>query len=168
MTRWSQYHPSRDKLSSRAKDCLRQAQETVWLMQHHDAITSTSYRFVLMDYMKRLQQAFRIMTDVLTELVIDKAIAKEQSFKELDYTPERSEQGMVVGGGPYLHETALVRGSSARTIELERIVDPNMGQPGIDLVVLNSLSREVDTLVSFVCKYQRTGVILFFLVLYAT
>lgn len=190
MTQFSQWSQSlsnptdsRDNciLPSASKERLRQAEETVWLMQHHDAITSTSYRFVLMDYMKRLQQAYRIMTDILTEVVVDhrKGMVMDMHpkqllvhFDELQQVPSRlslssnntayayasvggtDEKGAIVGGGPYFHETALVRGSSARTLEIDKIVDPKRGQPDVRLVVLNSLSWEIDTLVrafSLVC-----------------
>lgn len=161
MTMWSQLRPG-DKLSARTKDGLRQAQETVWLMQHHDAITSTSHRFVLMDYMKRLQQAFRIMKQILTDLATEQPkIAREPSVSSFDYyrtLEAQREHGTIIGGGPHLHETALVRGSGARSIELERIADPHMEQAGVELTVLNSLNREVKTLVSFVCTRPDTAV----------
>ena len=188
MTQFSQWSQSlsnptnsRDNFlpPSVSKERLRQAEETVWLMQHHDAITSTSYRFVLMDYMKRLQQAYRLMTEILTEIVIgrpkgmiiDTDMHQKQLFDELQKFPSRlslsinnmayasvrepDEKGAIVGGGPYLHETALVRGSSARTVEIDKIVDPKIGQSDVRLVVVNSLSWKIDTLVSFVCKFTQ-------------
>ncbi len=121
-------------------EALKEGHNHVDLMQHHDAITSTSYRFVLADYQKYLMKAFQSMTGVFTKLVLEDA-----GLGGAD--------GLIVGGGPYLHESILVRDAdSSRSIHVDRIVDAQMGLPPVDLLVVNSLSWEVDTVVNFVCK----------------
>ena len=123
------------------------------MMQHHDAITSTSYRFVLMDYRKQLKQAFDGMSYVLADLLLPPKGANHEERCPTKDPLLLEEPPIVVGGGPYLHETVLVRGSqSARTIDVERILDPQMGEEGADLLVVNSLARYIDTMVSFLCK----------------
>jgi hypothetical protein len=123
---------------------LRFARETVYVMQHHDAITATSYRFVLHDYVRRMRRAFEAMPGSLS--------------RELQALPT---SGFIVGGGPYIHETVLVRGvEDARSIQLERVVAPQMGMDDVYLQVVNSLGWMVDTVVSFVCSRSDVAVVM--------
>ena len=62
--------------------------------------------------------------------------------------------GKIVGGGNYIHESMLVRGTqNAKNINIDKVLNPQMGDTdeGIHLVVLNSLGRNFNTLVHFVC-----------------
>lgn len=66
-----------------------------------------------------------------------------------------------MGGGPYLSETLLVRDtSSAKSIHLSKIFNPQMGLGGISMVVLNSLAQEVDSLVHVVCTRNDVAIVL--------
>lgn len=114
-------------------------------MQHHDATTGTSHRFVILDHVKQLKQSMDIMTDVLSKLLLH---------------DEEKEALQLVGCGPCLHETIPARGTEdAKSIHMDRVVDPQMGGDGVDLVVLNSLAWPVDALVSFVCGRSNAGVV---------
>ena len=65
--------------------------------------------------------------------------------------------GRIVGGGPSLHETVLIRNAqSACSISLDKVLNPRMGSKGIIVSVLNSLGRTVRTLIHFV--YARDDV----------
>jgi hypothetical protein len=62
--------------------------------------------------------------------------------------------------GPYFHETLLVCGvQSARSISLDKVVNPKMGLEGNSLVVLNSLGQDVKTLVHFVCTRPDVAIV---------
>jgi len=129
---------------------LEAARETVYLMQHHDAIPGTSYRFVILDYMKRMHRSMNVMTEIISSWLLDNGGGQ----------CEASESLKLVGGGPYLHETLVVRGTEdARSIHLDRVLDPLMGSDGIELAVFNSLAWPVDTLVSFVCSRSDVGIL---------
>jgi alpha-mannosidase II len=135
---------------------LRSSQEVVALMQHHDALPATSYKYVLADYMIQLQSSYNDMTDILLKL-----LQGPQSQDSLSLSSAWT-QGSIVGGGPYLSETLLVRdASSAKSIHLSKILNPQMGlMGGISLVVLNSLAQEVDSLVHVVCTRNDVAIVL--------
>lgn len=121
----------------------QRVRETVALMQHHDAISATSYRFVIANYMQQLASIMTIMTEML--LKIDGVSG--------DGT------GTIIGGGPYIHETVLIRNAqSARSISLDKIVNPRMGFEGVYLSVLNSLGQTVNTLIHFVCSREDVAI----------
>jgi hypothetical protein len=132
---------------------LRRARETVGLMQHHDALPATSYRFVLADYMKRLASSYNDMDDIMLKLL-------KGPGKDLESNSPWS-KGHIIGGGPYLHETLLVRNTqNARSVSLDSILDPQMGAfEGIPLVVINSLHRQVDTVVHLVCTRPDVAIV---------
>jgi hypothetical protein len=130
------------------------AKETVGLMQHHDALTATSYRYVLADYMTKLTSSYNDMSDVLLKLLSSMGDDEKNGSNSNVFVSSSSwTRGSIIGGGSYIYETLLVRGTQdARNISLEKIVSPQMGSlSGISLVVLNSLARDVDTVVHFVC-----------------
>jgi hypothetical protein len=123
-------------------DRTRTVRETISMMQHHDAITATSYRFVIADYIRRLSSAFRDMTSLLSH--IERQHTTHQHDLLLD--------DKIVGGGPYVHETVLIRDAqTARSVNVENIVNPQMGFEGSILAVMNSLPHETTSLVHFVC-----------------
>jgi hypothetical protein len=135
---------------------LRLAQEVVALMQHHDALPATSYKYVLGDYMIHLQSSYNDMTDVLLKLLQGPKQSQDSLSSFSPWT-----QGSIVGGGPYLSETLLVRDtSSAKSIHLSKILNPQMGLVGIPMVVLNSLAQEVDSLVHVVCARNDVAIVL--------
>jgi hypothetical protein len=71
---------------------IKVARETVGLMRHHDAITATSYRSIIADYMQRISSSFDDMLDVLLKL-----LGNEKGKKPGFSTWAR---GFIVGGGP--------------------------------------------------------------------
>jgi hypothetical protein len=130
----------------------RKARETMGLMQHHDAITATSYRFVIADYMKRLTSTFREMTNLLFEMEAENGSTDESRA-------QHSSSRKIVGGGPYLHESVLVRDAqTARSVSVEKILSPQMGFDGITLLVLNSLSQSTKSLVHFICTRDDVAI----------
>ena len=132
---------------SKWMETIRSVRETVSLLQHHDAITATSYRFVIADYMQRLYSVFRVMGDLLSRI--------EENQGGQGRLPEPSKEattGKLAGGGPYLHETILIRDAqNARSLHVDKILSPQMGSTGIPFLVLNSLGQETTTLIHFVC-----------------
>ena len=130
---------------------IKTARETVGLMQHHDAITATSYRFVIADYMLRLISAFRSMSTILSALV---------NAHGTETNPDVVASGVVVGGGPSIHESLLIRESQhARSISMDKVMNPQMGSDGIVLTVLNSLPQNAETIVHFVCTRPDVAIV---------
>jgi hypothetical protein len=126
--------------------------DTMGLMQHHDAITATSYRFVIGDYIRRISSSFAEMTNLLGMLHHGPTDDEEKSCSH-------PALGKIVGGGHYLHESVLIRDTqSARSIAIDKVVNPQMGQGGISLVILNSLASSVDSTVHFVCTRDDVAV----------
>ena len=146
------------QIISKLMQRLHFARETVGMMQHHDAVTATSYRFVLVDYMKRLRFSYHDMTDVLLRLIY----GFDDSDQRLNSSPTSTwNKGNIIGGGSYLYENILIRDTqSAKTIHMDQILNPQMGMKGISLIVINSLWREVDTLVHFVCTRPDVSIVL--------
>ena len=139
-----------DAVSSR----IRSVADTVHLMQHHDALPVTSYKFVVYDYMTRLRTAFLGASDIILEILKDSDELSTLSKK--DYA-----QRGIVGGGPYLSETVLVRDSDdARSVHLEKVLDPQMGMLGISLMVLNSMNTFIETIVHVVATRPDVAVLM--------
>jgi hypothetical protein len=134
---------------------IKAGRKTVGLMQHHDAITATSYRFVIADYMQRLSSSFNDMSDVLVKLVEGESEDKSKpGFSTWT-------KGNIVGGGPYVHESLMVRDTqSSRSITLDKVVSPQMGMGATSLAVLNSLGQRVDSVVHFHCTRPDVAIVL--------
>jgi hypothetical protein len=125
---------------------VKSVRHTVGLMQHHDAITATSYRFVIADYIRRLKGAFVEMNSILATLIHG---AEGENSASCWHSTKQSQ---IIGGGNYLHETVLVRDTQgARNINIDKVVNPQMGMDGIHLTVLNSLRDQIESVVHFVC-----------------
>ncbi len=121
----------------------RSTRETIALLQHHDAITATSYRFVVADYIQRLSSTFNQMARILSHM---------EGGQDTELSHPLTLVGEIIGGGPYLHESVLLRDAqSARSISITKVLSPQMGFDGTMLIVLNSLAQETTTLVHFVC-----------------